>query len=310
MSGFIDGIKNKWNQPDNGLIKLIMINVAVFIIMVLLKVILQISIPSNSNSIYNEFIYNNVAIPSAIDSFLFKPWTIITYFFTHSLDPIFHIIFNMLMLYWFGQIIVEFIGSKKLVALYVLGGIAAGLIYLLMYNLVPYYSSNKAYMVGASGSIFAIIVGAAVLTPDYKLFLLFIGSVKMKYIAGIAIFISFLGTTGDNAGGNLAHLGGGLFGYLFIYQLRNGRDWSIPVTSTLDYFASIFKPKPQIKITYKREVYQEVSSVKSTVSNKKFSDNPDQEMIDAILDKISESGYEKLTTEEKEILFKASQKKS
>jgi len=306
--GFTDELKNKWQQPNNGLIKLIMINVIAFVVLAVFKVFFTIS---GNADIYQQYIYGGVSIPASISDFMYKPWTIVSYFFVHSLTDFFHILFNMLVLYWFGQIIVEFIGSKKLIALYILGGLSAGTAYLLMYNLVPYFvqSASVSTMVGASGSIYAIIVAAAVLTPDYRLNLLFIGPVKIKYIAGVAIFISFISTTGSNAGGEIAHLGGAAFGYLFITQLRNGSDWSVPVTSVLDFFANTFRPKPKMRVTYKKEVFQNVQNVRPVSNIKKTTNNSNQEVIDAILDKISESGYEKLTTEEKQILFNASKKK-
>jgi hypothetical protein len=154
-------------------------------------------------------------------------------------------------------------------------------------------------MVGASASINAIVVAAATLLPDYTFFLLFIGAVRIKYIAAIIVFLSFLGTIGGNAGGNIAHLGGALMGFIYIKQLQAGVNWGGWVTSVIGFFKNLFKPKPKVKVTYRKE-----AKSKSPSSFNKAS----QEEIDAILDKISDHGYEKLTKEEKEKLFNASKK--
>ncbi len=155
-------------------------------------------------------------------------------------------------------------------------------------------------MIGASAAVYAIVVATATLIPDYTFFLLFIGPIRIKYIAAFYIFISFLGSVGDNAGGNIAHLGGALMGFIYIKQLQAGVNWGSWVTVTLDWFKGLFTAKPKVKVTYRKQ-YSESQrpKAKSSVS---------QDEIDAILDKISDGGYESLTKEEKEKLFNASKK--
>ena len=289
--------RNAFNRPNNGHVQLIIINVVVFVAVGVLFVFTQISGFENAFRI----VHIQFLIPPTFAEFLTRPWTIITYAFVHSLTDIFHILFNMLALYWFGKLFVEYLGSDKLIALYILGALAAATFYLLMFNTVPFYKeqSNFPGMVGASGAIYAIMVGAATLLPDYTFFLLFFGPVRIKYIAGIYILISFLGSVGANSGGNIAHLGGALMGFIYIKQLQAGVNWGGWITSVIDWIKSLFKPRAKVKVTYRKTEPKEKSS-----SPKKAS----QEEIDAILDKISDRGYESLSKDEKEKLFNASKK--
>lgn len=297
-----DEFKNAFSKPNNGHSQLIIINVVVFLVLIILKVFSQWFS-------FEEFfisVYKNFSIPDSFSEFIKKPWTLITYFFTHDLTQIWHILFNMLILYWFGKLFVEYLGSDKLIALYVLGGITGAIIYLAAYNLIPnppefLQKSSGGGMVGASGAIFAIMVGAATLLPDYTFMLLLLGPVRIKYIAAFYILISFMGTTGLNAGGNIAHLGGALMGFVYIKQLQAGVNWGSWVTIVLDWVKSLFKPQAKVKVTYRKEGSKSKSKVPGA-------SKASQEEIDAILDKISDRGYESLSKDEKEKLFNASKK--
>lgn len=219
--------------------------------------------------------------------------------FSHSVWDIFHILFNMLVLYWFGRVFVEYLGSDKLVALYILGGLTGGICYLLLYNINAGFF-GKAEMVGASGAIYAIVVGTATLLPNYTFYLLFFGPVRIKYIAIFYVVLSVLYVRqGVNLGGNIAHLGGALIGFIYMKQLQAGVNWGGWITSTIEWFKDLFKSKPKVKVTYRSE--------DARVAKKQASKVP-QEEIDAILDKISDRGYESLSKEEKEKLFNASKK--
>ncbi|MBS1490886.1 MAG: rhomboid family intramembrane serine protease [Bacteroidetes bacterium] len=292
--------KNTFNRTNNGHVQLIIVNVVVFLLLEILRVGFSWS---NQAEIFSA-IYKNFSIPNAFSEFLKRPWTLLTYSFTHDLNQIWHILFNMLVLYWFGKLFVEYLGSDKLIALYVLGGMTGALIYLAAYNLIPnppefITQSSGGGMVGASGAIYAIMVGAATLLPDYTFFLLFFGPVRIKYIAAFYIIISFIGTTGSNAGGNLAHLGGALMGYVYIKQLQAGFNWGRWITSLLDWIRSLFKTNSKVKITYRNSETKKTSASRSKAT---------QEEIDTILDKISDRGYESLTRDEKDKLFNASKK--
>jgi membrane associated rhomboid family serine protease len=295
-----DEFRNAFQRYNNGHVQLIIINLAVFVMMGVVMVITNVSGLGDWWGVVHE----QFQIPARFSEFVTRPWTIITYMFMHDLTGILHILFNMLILYWFGRLFAEYLGSDKLIAIYLLGGVCGGIAYLLAYNTIPYFlAQSDAYriaMVGASASVNAIVVATAVLVPNYTFFLLFIGPVRIKYIAGAIVFLSFLGTVGTNAGGNIAHLGGALMGFVYMKQLQSGVNWGGWITITLDWFKDLFKEKPKVKVSYRKEK----SSKAKTAEKAGYT----QEEIDRILDKISEGGYESLTKDEKEKLFNASKK--
>jgi len=297
----LDEFKNAFQRPNNAHVQLIFINVVVFLVLAVLYVF---STAAGFSSFF-ESIHAQLAIPAPFLSFLVKPWTIITYSFVHDLTGIFHILFNMLAFYWFGKIFIEYLGSDKLIAVYVLGAIAGAVSYLLVYNIIPFYIEKIPLhgMVGASAAVYAVLVATATLLPDYTFFLLFFGPVRIKYIALIYIVISFLGSVGGNAGGNIAHLGGALIGFVYIKQLQVGVNWGGWITITLDWVRGLFSTRSKVKVTY-RSAEPKAKASKTTTGPNKAS----QDEIDAILDKISDRGYESLSKEEKEKLFNASKK--
>lgn len=302
--GFLDEFKNAFTKPDNGLIQIILINITVFAVVLVLRVILTLS---GGQELYQSLM-QWLMLPASIPKFLTRPWTLVTYFFLH--EGVFHILFNMLFLYWFGRIIKEFLGGGKLVSLYILGGLAGGITYLLIYNLLPYFSDRVAgsVMLGASGAVFAVVVGAATLTPNYTMYLLFLGPVRIKYIALFYVLLSFAQSAGPNAGGELAHLGGAAIGYIYIKQLQAGNDIGQWIHATLAFFKSFFVRQPKVKVSYRRSAKKSTAGKQSKATSVKSSTNASQDEIDAILDKISQSGYESLSKEEKQKLFNASKK--
>jgi hypothetical protein len=213
----------------------------------------------------------------------------------------------MLFFYWFGKIIYEFLGNNKLINLYVLGGIIGGFFFILIYNLVPFYHNRVegSILMGASAGVFAVVVGAATFMPNYTFFLLFLGPIRIKYIAIFYVLLSLFRIDGSNAGGELSHLGGALIGFLYVQQLKKGNDFGQPIISFIEFVKSIFVRKPKIKVSYKSTQEEKNKRAKTKPEKSK---NIDQNEIDAILDKISEGGYESLTKEEKEKLFNASKK--
>jgi len=291
--------KNAFQKRNNAHSQLIIINVVIYLVLLLIFVPTTIG---DAEFIFKA-IYNQFSIPPTLAEFITRPWTLFTYSFAHSIPDIFHILFNMLALYWFGKLFVEYLGSDKLIALYVLGGLAGGLLYLLMFNTIPYFVNASGFtgMVGASAAVYAIMVATATLLPDYTFFLLFLGPVRIKYIVLFYIVVSFLGSVGPNAGGNIAHLGGALIGFVYMKQLQAGVNWGGWITVTLDWFRDLFGPKQHVKVTYRKE-----TKASSTVGKSKSQISQDE--IDAILDKISAGGYESLSKEEKEKLFNASKK--
>lgn len=293
MSSFIDDIKNAFRKKDNSLNQIIFLNVIVFLVVLTAHVILTLS---QHKEVYKEILFW-ITLPADFPTFLTRPWTLFTYFVLHE-DP-FHILFNLLTLYWFGQIIGDLVGSKRITSLYVLGGLMGGILFLVAYNTIPYLQERAPYSVllGASAGTNAIIMAAATLVPDYTMFLLLFGAVRLKYIALACIAISMVQITTVNVGGGIAHFGGMLVGYLFIVQLRKGNDMGKPVNAIGQFFGSLFKKDSNLKVSYKN-----MGKAKTKSSGK-----PSQEEIDTILDKISQSGYESLSKEEKQKLFHASQ---
>ncbi len=291
MSAAFDTLRNRFRQ-SHVIGKLIVVNVVIFLAVNLLITFLQLFKLDTSWIIR---LSDLLAVPASVKTLVQQPWSIITYQFMHH--NLLHILFNMLWLWWMGKILSEFIGNKKITGLYITGGISGGLLYILFYNIFPLFSDmiHVSYAIGASASVLAITVAAATLVPDYSIFLLFFGAVKLKYIALVTILLDLISISGSNAGGHIAHLGGAAFGFFYIKQLQRGTDWGKWVQLIGEKISSLAQPKPKLKVTWRKNE-----------SGQKQTGSPDQETIDRILDKISRSGYSSLTSGEKEILFKAS----
>jgi membrane associated rhomboid family serine protease len=287
--------KNAFHRPNNAHVQLIMINVVIYLFLVVAFVTTTVA---KSELVFN-YIHDVFAIPPLVADFIKRPWTLITYAFAHDWTGILPILFNMLALYWFGKLFIEYLGNDKLIAIYVLGALAGGILYLLIFNSIPYFHERSDFpgMVGASAAVYAVMVATATLLPDYTFFLLFFGPVRIKYIVLVFILISYIGSVGYNAGGNIAHLGGALIGFIYTRQLQVGINWGGWITVVVDFIKSIFSPKPKVKVTYRSA---------ETSKKSKSTEKASQAEIDAILDKISDRGYDSLTKEEKEKLFNAS----
>ena len=294
--GIFDGIRLTFRKGDN-LIKLIYINVAVFILITIVAVIGFLL----NNTIISEKTLELLSVPASLKVLLTRPWTLITYMFTHQ--EVLHILFNMLWLYWFGRIFLEYLDERKLVAVYLLGGICGALVYIISFNVFPAFTSVVAdsAAIGASASVMAIVVAIAVYVPDYTVQLFLFGRIKIKYMA-LAIFI--LTSVMDfsvNSGGKLAHIGGAFFGYFYIISLKQGKDIGKGFNKIIDFFVTMFKPRKNLKVTHKKVATEyEYNKIKAE----------HQKRINLILDKISKGGYDSLTKEEKEALFNESQKKN
>ena len=310
--GFWYQLRNAFNQRENSLYKLIAINVIVFFVVLIVRVFLTIG---GLGEVYKSGL-SLLMMPASLPKLAFQPWSIFSYMFLH--EGVFHILFNMLFLYWFGLLIHQFLGSRKLANLYILGGLFGALFYVLIYNLAPYFSGSvdSSMMLGASAGVFAIVVGAATLSPNTTFFLIILGPVKIVYIAAFYVILSFANSIGANAGGEIAHLGGALLGYLYITQLRKGRDLGIPVQKVGIFFEDLFSRKSKVKMSYRKAKtstgpsfggFQSKSSSTSSNTPSK-GEIITQEEIDRILDKIADRGYEALSKEEKRKLFEFSKK--
>ena len=294
--GIWDDIKSTFRHGSN-LTRLIYINIAVFILITISSVIgFLLTNPGISDKVVDIF-----SVPASLNALIARPWTLITYMFTHK--DIWHILFNMLWLYSFGRIFLEYLDSRKLVAVYLLGGISGALVYILSFNIFPAFAGvlAESVAIGASASVMAVVIAISAYVPDYSVQLFLFGRIKIKYLAlGIFVLTSVMDFS-INSGGKLAHIGGALFGYFYTINLRHGKDMGKGFNSILDFFATLFKPRKKLKVTHKK-VATEYEYNKIKVEH--------QKMINTILDKISKGGYESLTKEEKETLFRESQKKS
>lgn len=298
MAAIIDNIKAQMrNAPI--LKQLIYINVGLFIAVHLVTVVLLLF------NIYSQEWLSYIEVPSRLSALPYRFWTVITYMFVHY--DIWHLLFNMLWLYWFGSIFVQFFSQKHLSVLYVMGGLAGVALYLFAYNVFPYFADKQSMMCGASAAIMAIVFATAIRIPNYKVNLMFIGAVSLKYIAALVIIIDLLSMTSSNAGGHFAHIGGALMGILFGLYWNRGKDILAPVNNLVDRMVSGMK-RPHIKI--KKPSKQKTSQRNDATHKRPETDGEyrmrkkqEAEEIDLILDKIKKSGYSALTTEEKQRLF-------
>lgn len=285
----LDEIKLRFQQ-NNAITRIIFLNVFIFLFFSILSVLGFLFNQSFFSGIINYFV-----LPSNLSKLMFKPWSILSYMFLH--DGFMHILFNMLWLYWVGSLLQEYLGNTKTYEAYFLGGISGGILYLLAYNFLPAFAANVSYSfaLGASAGVLAVVCAAATLLPDYNFKLLFFGNVKLKYIALISVLLDLISIPQGNAGGHIAHLGGALFGYLFIKLIYANNNFSHKLDAFFDSILNLFNSKPKIKIQHK-----------TTFMKTAINARPSQVDVDVILDKISKSGYESLSQAEKETLFKAS----
>ncbi|MBI9055389.1 MAG: rhomboid family intramembrane serine protease [Bacteroidales bacterium] len=280
-------------KSGSALIKLIYINLAVFLAVSLLGVLVDLlEVNYKLAPVYW------LAVTANISELVYKPWTLFTYMFVH--EDFLHIIFNLLWFYWFGQIFLKYFNEKKLISLYILGGLAGAVLYILAFNAFSIYNPSIP-MIGASASVIAIVVAISFYIPDHTINLMFIGPVKLKYIAIGSVIIDILSITSSNAGGHIAHLGGALFGYLYIMQMKKGRNIAKGFDRFMDKIFSLFKPKPKVKVSYRRPINDLDRDIEY---NKTKAEG--QKEVDKILDKIAKSGYDSLSKKEKELLFKNS----
>ena len=241
----LDEIKFRFQQ-NNAITRIIFLNVFVFLFFSILSVLSFLL----NQPLFSAFV-NYLVLPSNLSKLMFQPWSIFTYMFLH--DGFMHILFNMLWLYWVGSLLQEYLGNTKTYEAYFLGGVSGGLLYLLAYNLLPVFSANVSYSfaLGASAGVLAVVCAAATLLPDYNFQLLFFGNVKLKYIALMSVLLDLISIPQGNAGGHIAHLGGALFGYIFIKLIYANNNISYRLDALFDGILNLFKPKSKIKIQHK-----------------------------------------------------------
>ena len=293
MDGIITNLKCSF-LAGSILKKLIFINIAVFILIRLLGILLLLF------NLQDFPILLYLQLPASPMALLSRPWTLFTYMFTHF--EFLHILFNMLWLYWFGELFLQVFNERQLGGLYVLGGLAGALLFVVSYNLFPYFQevASFSFLMGASASVMAIVFAISFYRKEIEIHLLLFGRIKLIYLALFTFVIDLLAMTSDNAGGHIAHIGGALFGIWFASRYAQGKDLTAPINRLIDKLVNLGKRKPKMSVTYGGR------------SNKDWEYNARKQQqaanIDAILDKLKRSGYGSLSADEKKQLFDASKK--
>lgn len=286
----IDELKDSFRQGSI-LTKFIYLNIGVFVAVKIVQIFLYLfNTPDNTMNFLRW-----LAVSADLSEVIKKPWTVITYMFLH--ENFIHILFNLLWFYWFGKIFLEYFEQKKLAGVYILGGLAGAVLYILSFNIFPVFESimHNSLALGASASVMAIVIAVSFYVPDHTVHMMFFGQIKIKYLAIAVFLLTSVFDFSTNTGGKIAHIGGAFLGYLFTYQYRNGKDITRGVNRFTDAVVSYLKPRKKMKVTYKRPK-TDMEFNRERVEK--------QKEIDGILDKISKGGYESLTKKEKEILFK------
>lgn len=270
-------------------LKLVVVNVVIFTI---LRIAAIFGIFSGSEALVST-LFDYLQLPSRLPLLISRPWTIITYMFSQY--DLLHLIFNMLWLYWFGMLLSTVTSGRQLLSLYLLGGLGGALCFLAAYNILPLFANHTGMLIGSSASVMAIVTATAIIMPDFMMNLIFIGHVRLKWIAIVTIVIVILGVTGSNAGGEIAHIGGILTGVLFGMNFKRGRDLTSPLCRLFDALRSInVRKTPKAHATSSPRPDRNPATADNTY---------DRASLDSILEKIKKSGYAGLTPEERKRLF-------
>ncbi|HRH03358.1 MAG TPA: rhomboid family intramembrane serine protease [Bacteroidia bacterium] len=284
-------------KHGNALTRIVLVNCAVFLLVNLSNLLFFLFAADASTQLN---LIKWLAVPADLKVLLFhKPWTLLTYMFLH--EGFFHILSNMIMLYFGGQLFIEYLGEKKFTSTYFLGGIAGAVLYILVFNIFPVFSTRigNSIALGASASVLAVFVAVATYLPNFTVNLLLLGTVRLKFIALFLVMLDLISIDKGNPGGHIAHLGGAMYGYFAMTQLRKGRDIASPFDTLVQKMKLLFSTKSQTKLKVAHKKAKSDEAYRAAKKSK-------QEAIDLILDKISKSGYESLTAQEKEELFKMS----
>lgn len=266
-----------------------MVNVGAFVIAILLGIISRLG-GASPGTLLEYFM-----LPSNISTLLIRPWSVLTNIFFHS--GFWHILWNMVLLYYLGRILEDFLDNRKIWKIFLYGGLVGGLLFVVSYNIFPVFSEDvvNAKLLGASGGVTAIIVATGIHLPYYQVRPFGLFNVQLRWVALFFVFRDlYTFPVSDNAGGLFAHMGGALFGLLYILNLQG--------KLSLPNFGSFAKPTMRVFNNKPDE-----RTYKKHQAGSKTSAKPNQEEVDAILDKISQSGYDSLSDHEKEVLFKASE---
>lgn len=301
--GLQDDLKMQW-RSGGMVVRLILVNVAVFVGLVLAYLLF---LPSGGSGpiaevLRDEYIVQWLRSTADMKVLLYRPWTVVTYMFTHT--GLGHIFWNMLLLWFGGRMFQDLLGGKRLLGHYLLGGLSGFFLFALASNLLPglHGGASGPGIMGASAGVLSVFIGIAAYRPDMVVNLILIGPVKLMYVAAVFLLLDLVGIGSGDGVAHEAHIGGALYGYLASRQLTHGRDWSLGFVNALEGLLSPFRrkePKLRVEKRFSRAAVRTDESFNLAKKNK-------QAKVDAILDKISRSGYDSLSKEEKDILFKAS----
>lgn len=285
--------------------KLVVINFAVFVTMKLIYLALSLFTMGKADEIYSETLLF-LCLQSDPKELLWHPWGIFSHMFLH--DSFWHLVNNLIAFYLFGRIVSDLIGDRRILPIYLLGGLAGGITFVVT---AQFFLDLGAYALGASAAVMALGGAALILAPDYRVHLLFLGAVKVKYIVLVLVLLDFVAVAGTYpAGGHAAHIAGFAMGCFFVYQLQDGKDWAVPINNFFTWVRGLFLTKPGPKFPRPKKS-PPMSATFGGAKGSAKSDKQDgsfQEKLDAILDKIKAQGYESLSQEEKDFLYEASQK--
>lgn len=289
--------------------KLIYINLGVFLIVNIIYVFHVLINPGGYPIIILKSSFENhflawLMVPASVHALIYKPWTIFTYMFLHF--NFWHILFNMIWLYMFGRIFLMYLTEKQLLSTYILSGLSGAALFILSYNFIPglKHLMPQSQMLGASAGVMGVAMGISFYSPNYTVYVPFIGAVRLKYIALFFIVTDIIQIASVNTGGHIAHLGGVIYAYVFILRLRKGKDIGEGLNNLFDNITTFFsKRRSKMKVSFKKSDIQHMTDMDYNQQKVER-----QKEVDRILDKIAKSGYDSLTKKEKETLFKMSGK--
>ena len=290
-------------QSGNALVRLIVLNAVMFVI---LKFIFSIYLLSELNQVaYYKNVFNWFVLPASLDKLSTRPWVVITYMFSDN--HVSRFIANVIWLWGFGYVLQDMAGNRKLIPIYIYGGIAGAAFYILSYYIFPKLQGNipTAILVGANPAVIAVAIATTTVAPDYRIFPMINGGIPIWVLTLIFVLINFSSIPYGDVGAYIANIAGAGLGFLFIYQMKKGNDWSLWMNNMFDWFGGLFNPDTKRKKKNPKDQFY--YKVAGTEPYKKIP-NITQKRIDDILDKINQQGYRLLTDEEKEILKRAADK--
>jgi membrane associated rhomboid family serine protease len=290
-------------QEGNSLIMLIGTLAILFCVFKFVFLVYRLS-DLDTNAYYHN-ILNWLRVPADFDVMAGRPWTLLTYMFIH--DGVFSMLGNLLWLAAFGYILQDLAGNSKLVPLYLYGGLAGGLFYVLCYTVVPKLSAVAGAappLEGAAASVMCIAIATTALAPDYRIFPMLNGGIPLWVLTIVFVIVDLAALAGTNSSSLLAHVAGAATGLLYVFRLRKGRDWAVPMNKFFDWITNLFNPE---RGNWKKTAKYELHYKSNNTQPYKKIPNITQKRIDEILDKINQQGYRFLTDEEREILKRASE---